>query len=120
MKQAAFLLGVSFALAAPFAIPGTAGAQGIVIDRPGVAVGVGISDYNRPRFHEYVVRQDPRSFYYDGDVEVGVVLPDTAVTYYEVPDEYELPDYRYTIVNDRTVIVDPRTRRVIQVIDYDR
>ncbi|TIT91141.1 MAG: DUF1236 domain-containing protein [Mesorhizobium sp.] len=39
-----------------------------------------------------------------------------------VPDTVELqtvPDvqYRYTIVNDHTVLVDPGTRRVVQVIE---
>ena len=35
----------------------------------------------------------------------------------EVPAEYGVRDYRYTIVNDRTVLVDPRTHRVIQIIE---
>jgi hypothetical protein len=45
------------------------------------------------------------------------VLPSTGVEYYEVPAEYGVRDYRYTVVNNRTVLVDPRTHRVIQVID---
>jgi hypothetical protein len=40
------------------------------------------------------------------------------ITYYEVPREYHVaPGYRYTIINEHTVLVDPRTRRVVQVID---
>jgi hypothetical protein len=50
-------------------------------------------------------------------VRVGAVLPSSGVTYYEVPTEYGVRDYRYTVVNDRTVLVDPRTHRVIQIIE---
>jgi hypothetical protein len=47
-----------------------------------------------------------------------MILPSTGVVFYQVPREYGVsPNYRYTIVNDRTVLVDPRTRRVVQVID---
>jgi hypothetical protein len=26
-------------------------------------------------------------------------------------------DYRYTVVNDRTVLVDPRTHRIVEVVE---
>ena len=51
------------------------------------------------------------------EVRVGAVLPSSGVTYYEVPAEYGVRDYRYTVVNDRTVLVDPRTHRVIQIVE---
>jgi hypothetical protein len=38
---------------------------------------------------------------------VGVELPEEGVTYYEVPREYGAREYRYTIINDRPVLVDP-------------
>ena len=44
------------------------------------------------------------------DVGVGAVVPPN-VTFYEVPNMR----YRYTIVNDRRVVVDPVTRRIIEV-----
>jgi flavorubredoxin len=34
-----------------------------------------------------------------------------------VPREYGVTEYRYTIVNDRTVLVDPKTHRIIQIIE---
>jgi hypothetical protein len=71
----------------------------------------------RPRFHEYVVREHRPSYRYREDVRVGAVLPEEGVTYYEVPPEYGVRDYRYTVVNDRTVLVDPRTHRIVQVVD---
>ena len=51
------------------------------------------------------------------DVRVGAVLPDEGVTYYEVPPEYGVRDYRYTVVNGRTVLVDPRTHRIVEVVE---
>lgn len=71
----------------------------------------------RPKFREYVVSTRRPSYQYSGNLVVGAELPDSGVTYYEVPAEYGVRDYRYTVVNDRAVLVDPRTRRVIQVIE---
>jgi hypothetical protein len=76
---------------------------------------LGIDD--RPRFREYVVRERRPSYVYKEEVRVGTVLPSSGVTYYEVPREYRAPGYRYTVINDRPVIVEPRTRRVVQIID---
>jgi hypothetical protein len=45
------------------------------------------------------------------------VFPDEGVTDYEVPQEYGVRDYRYTVVNNRPVLVEPSTRAVIQVIE---
>jgi hypothetical protein len=38
------------------------------------------------------------------------------VTYYEVPEQYGVREYRYTIVNDTPVLVDPRSHKVVQII----
>lgn len=71
----------------------------------------------RPRFREYVVREHRPSYTYSGDIRVGAVLPAKGVTYYDVPAEYGPRGYRYTVINDRPVIVESRTRRVVEVID---
>jgi hypothetical protein len=81
----------------------------------GAIVG-GIVGDQQPKFREYVVTQHPQSFRYESDVRVGAVLPSSGVTYYEVPAEYNVRGYRYTVVNDTPVLVDPGTRRVVQVI----
>jgi hypothetical protein len=70
-----------------------------------------------PRFQTYVTEQRRTSFTYDQPVTVGATLPASGVSYYEVPREYGASNYRYTVVNNRTVLVDPGTRRIVQVID---
>lgn len=85
----------------------------------GVAGGVSglLGADQRPRFHEYVLREHPRSFEYPGEVQVGVVLPPDGVEYYEAPAEYGVRGYRYTVVDNQVVLVDPRTHAIVQVID---
>jgi hypothetical protein len=88
-----------------------------VVGGVGGAIIGGIADESRPRFREYVVRERVPSYSYREDVRVGATLPSSGVTYYEVPREYGVRDYRYTVVNNRTVLVDPRTHRIVQVLD---
>jgi Protein of unknown function (DUF1236) len=71
----------------------------------------------RPRFRSYVVEQRRPSYQYNEDVRIGAVLPEQGVTYYDVPPEYGVRDYRYTVVNNRTVLVDPRTHRIVEVVE---
>ena len=72
----------------------------------------------RPRFREYVIREHHPSFRYRDEVRIGAVLPERGVTLYAVPREYHVgPGYRYAIVNDRPVIVEPRSRRIIEIIE---
>ena len=76
---------------------------------------LGVED--RPRFREYVVRERHPSYHYDNDFRVGAMLPESGVIYYDVPAEYHVTGYRYTYVNDHAVLVDPRTHRIVQIID---
>ena len=71
----------------------------------------------KTRFRTYARGAGHPSYRYSERVHAGVVLPETGVTYYDVPAEYGVREYRYTIVNDTPVIVEPRTRRVIEVIE---
>jgi hypothetical protein len=81
----------------------------------GVAGVLGVDE--RPRFRSYVVEQRRPSYQYREDVRIGAVLPEEGVTYYDVPQEYGVRDYRYTVVNGRTVLVDPRTHRIVEVVE---
>jgi hypothetical protein len=81
----------------------------------GVAGVLGVDQ--RPRFRTYAVEQRHPSYRYRDEVRVGAVLPSDGVTYYEVPPEYGVRNYRYTVVNDRTVLVDPSTRRIVEIVE---
>jgi hypothetical protein len=61
----------------------------------------------------YVQRERIPSVRVQGDVGVGFTVPDT-VELRAVPRH---DTYSYAIVNERRVIVEPRTRRVIRIID---
>jgi len=71
----------------------------------------------RPRFHDYVVREHHPSYRYSEAVQTGAVLPADGVVYYDVPPKYGVSAYRYAVVNDETVLVDPRTHAIVQVIN---
>lgn len=71
----------------------------------------------RQRFHDYVAKQRHDSYVYDRQVDIGAVLPDQGVTFFEIPPDFDARGYKYAIVNDRTVIVDPQSRRIVLIVD---
>jgi hypothetical protein len=81
----------------------------------GVAGVLGVDQ--RPRFRSYVVEQHRPSYQYREAVRVGAVLPEEGVTYYDVPPEYGVQQYRYTVVNGRTVLVEPGTHRIVEIVE---
>jgi Protein of unknown function (DUF1236) len=82
----------------------------------GVAGLLGVDQ--RPRFREYVIREHRSAYRVSEPVEVGTVLPQTGVTLYTIPRRFGVaPRYRYAVVNDEVVLVEPRTRKVVEVID---
>jgi hypothetical protein len=98
-----------------------AGPLGAVV---GGAIGAAVGTANgllgidrRERFRIYALAERRPSFAYAGTVRAGAVLPENGVVYYDVPSEFALSGYNYTIVNDHPVLVDPRTRRIVEVID---
>ena len=77
----------------------------------------GIAVERRPAFREYIVRERVPDYSIPDRVIVGGVLPETGVTYYDVPQTFGATPYRYTVVNGQTVLVEPRSRRIVQVVD---
>jgi hypothetical protein len=77
----------------------------------------GIAAAQRPAFHEYIVRERVPTYTVPDRIAVGAVLPDDGVTTYDVPQTFGITPYRYTVVNGRTVLVEPRSRRIVQVIE---
>ena len=82
---------------------GVVGGSTVVIDD-----NEGIAADQRPAFREYVVRERVPNYTIPDRVVVGGVLPETGVTYYDVPQTFGATPYRYTVVNGRTVLVEPR------------
>jgi hypothetical protein len=92
------------------------GPVGAVVGAGVGAIAGGLAEQQQPQFRQYVVTQGRPSYRYQEQVRVGAVLPSSGVTYYEVPDQYGVQNYRYTIVNDEVVLVDPRSHRIVQVV----
>jgi Protein of unknown function (DUF1236) len=109
------------AVASTLSVPVAAQAQGtvgvvggntVVIEQDG-----GIIAEQRPAFREYVVTQRVPAFTIPDRIVVGTVLPEAGVTYYDVPQRFGSTPFRYTVINGATVLVEPRSRRIVQVID---
>jgi hypothetical protein len=111
------------AIAGAFSVPIAAQAQS---DTVGIVRGNsvivnedagGIAVDQRPAFREYIVRERVPNYTIPDQVIVGGVLPEVGVTTYDVPQTYGMTPYRYTVVNGRTVLVEPRSRRIVQVVE---
>lgn len=107
------------ALAAAIGSPLAAQAQsGVTVGRaPAADSAPTIATDQRPAFREYVVEQRVPAFRIPDRVVVGTTLPEAGVTYYDVPQRFGATTYRYTVVNGETVLVEPRSRRIVEVLD---
>jgi hypothetical protein len=117
MRKILAIAAIAGAIGAPIA----AQAQGVVttgVVRGGVVNDeVGIAVDQRPAFREYIVRERVPNYTIPDRVVIGGVLPETGVTYYDVPQTFGVTPYRYTVVNGQTVLVEPRSRRIVQVVE---
>ena len=111
---------IAGAIGAPIAAQAQSDTVGIVrgsgvvvndVDAAGIAVD------QRPAFREYIVREHVPTYTIPDRVIVGGVLPEAGITYYDVPQNFGPTRYRYTVVNGRTVLVEPRSRRIVQVVE---
>jgi hypothetical protein len=80
-------------------------AQGIIVDEGGALLPEEVTSY--------VVEEDVPSVSVLEEIVVGDELPEVVVIH-RVP-RYER--YGYAVVNERPVVVETRTRRVIEVLD---
>jgi len=78
---------------------------------------VGIAADQCPAFRQYIVQERVPNYTVPDRVAVGGILPETGITFYDVPQSFGTTPYRYTVVNGETVLVEPRSRRIVQVID---
>jgi hypothetical protein len=106
----------------------TGAVGGAIIGGPvGAVVGAGvgaiaggtmgsISAQDQAYVRGYVVQNRRPSVRVQGDVAVGATLPQQ-VAVYPVEGNPAFSNYRYTWVNDRAVLVDPASRRIIYVVE---
>ncbi len=100
--------GAAAGAAAGAAIGGPAGAA-----VGGVVGGVVGAKALPPTACSYVITQDVAPVTIQQEVVVGQPLP-SAVELHAIP---EVPDYRFAYVNDHRVLVNPKTRVVVEVVD---
>ena len=107
---AALIAGTAFSLPAFAQYSGTVGVTGPVRrhHRRGAAFRPSAATWWRSGCRPYAIPDR---------VVVGARCLKPGVVYYDVPERFGATTYRYTIVNDRTVLVDPRSRRIMQVLD---
>jgi len=79
----------------------------------GFAQTVVVEPQQQTIIREYVQKQPLASVQLPGvELNIGSTVPAT-VELYEIPQT----EYQYVVVENRTVVVDPQTRQIIQVID---
>lgn len=95
-------------------------AVGAVVGGPvgavvGGAVGATVGAAAEPpqEVRTYVMKERRNSVRLEREVVIGEPLPPNVVLY-EIPSN---SDYEYSVVNDRRVIVDPRTRKVVYIVE---
>ena len=115
------LLAMSAIVAAMSATVAAQAQSTVGVAGPGTVIvndgAVGIAANQRPAFRAYIVEQRVPNYVVPDRVVVGTILPDSGVIFYDVPQSFGETPYRFTVVNGETVLVEPRTRRIIQVID---
>ena len=89
----------------------------VLLAGPAMSQAVVIAPEQRKVIKEYVVKEKraavppPAGF----NVSVGAPLPPT-VELYSFPTSAPYAKYRYSVVGNETVVVDPTDRRVVEVI----
>lgn len=79
--------------------------------------GGGVQEETIQRVRTYVVKQKPASVVAPSGftVTTGAVLPE-AVQVQSFPADVGVTDYRYVVIGGQTVLVEPGSRRIVEVI----
>jgi len=93
-------------------------AVALLIGSPAMAQTVVIAPEQRTTIKEYVVKEKVRPYKLQSRVTVGATLP-ADVELAPVPETWgpTFRSYRYVYTGDDVVLVDPSSRRVVEVID---
>ncbi len=68
------------------------------------------------KIRTYITKEKPASMKITESVTIGTALPST-VELRTLPSDVGVTQYRYTVVNDKAVLVDPTSRKIIQIIE---
>src|SRR6267143_1163874 len=102
------------------ALAGSAVAQSTTVTTtaPSASATVTIAPEQRTKIKQYVVQQKVKPITLKERVTVGATLP-ADVELVAVPNDWgpEVTKYRYVYSDDRVVLVEPSSRRVVQVIE---
>jgi hypothetical protein len=100
------------------ACPALAQSTTITTPAPSASASVTISPEQRTRIKQYVVEKKVKPVVVKERVAVGATLP-ADVELAAVPGDWgpEMGRYRYVYSDDRVMLVEPSSRRVVQVID---
>jgi len=112
---AALLLGISGSIAAADDVVVAPGNGTTVVSPDVTGSTTVIAPEQEHVIREYVKKEPLASINILGlDLSIGSKVPETVELH-----QIEAPDvqYRYAVVNDHTVVVDPNTRQVIEVIN---
>ncbi|WP_342363609.1 DUF1236 domain-containing protein [Terrarubrum flagellatum] len=64
----------------------------------------------------YVMKEQRPSVKIQEKVAVGATLP-SSVQFYALPADVGVTKYRYGVVNDQTVLVEPSSRKIVRIIE---
>lgn len=68
------------------------------------------------RVRQYITRERAPSVTVREEVRVGGSLPDS-VEIRSFPNDVGVSTYRYSVVNGRTVLIEPGSRRIVQIVE---
>ena len=127
--------GAAIALIGSFALPLTAQAQGAGGGAEGAGQIAGpsrqapgatsrggpslIGADQRTHFRKYAMRKHRATPYsFREPVAAGTILPPVGIELYEIPPKFKVPaEYRYAVVNNLVLLVDPVTHQIVEVIE---
>ena len=80
-------------------------------------MGAALSPEETGRVQTYIVAQRRPSYTVRDEVVVGYRVPRRATLYMIPRDAGITTMYRYTVINNRAVLVDPNTREIVEILD---
>ena len=93
-------------------------AQSTVVTTPGAGATITLAPEQRTRIKQYVVERKVKPVTIKERVTVGATIP-ADVELVDVPSDWgpDIDRYRYVYSGDNVVLVEPSSRRVVQIID---